>query len=813
MDDDAVYLTRFARDHDQAAFAELVRRHLALVHNTALRRLGGDAHQARAAALAVFADLARKAAGLTHEPPILAGWLYRAAVHETARFLRAEQRRRRRETLYAAENSDAGGGVTPASSEAGLAVDAERLRPVLDDALSRLGERDRLAVLLRYFDGKAYAEVGGALGLSAEAARRRVERAMEKLRRALERRGVRSSAAAFAAALAAEAGVAPPAGLIASVSAGALAQAAGASAVATIAVGGTGWWGGKSVAVWALTLGSLGAAAVAVGVWGFDGGAAPAKVSAAIGDPADVGPASRRVEAADLLGADFLARLSAVAAEDYGRLLEELWRMGTPEARARFREVFTHWTGVDPASAARWSAITRKGEIGAPDGAELRRLAALAWAEADFAEALAWAKQEPDATRWDGLLAKILGHLAEADPAAALELAVLSDASEGRRITEHIAALWASREPQAAWAATGALEAREFRFLRARVAAAWARREPTLATAGFLTAIDDEEARATYYGTFEAAGDAATGLAVFLATVSWWETQGGGEVEPHFPAWPMAFLMSSLCRTHPDEASRAIRELPEGRMRDEILGAVAGTAEYRTNEGSRRTIRPELMLDLLDLMQDEEIRAGCRGIVLDRWATAEPAEALAWARGTQDARGADTVRSGALQAIAREDPTVAITAWREMGGDAASKEGAAARVAVGWAERDPSAAVAWFASEFPEPSNRGVMQAMLTEWMKKDSASATAWAERNGRRQVIGAAAMATQALFEDLPAGLALAARLAPDPETKLSAMRGRVAWWLKKDPAAATRFIEETTILTAEEKADLLASDLRGW
>ncbi len=110
------------------------------------------------------------------------------------------------------------------------AADWERLRPVIDEALHSLDERDREAVLLRFFEGRAFAEVGQNLRLSEEAARKRVERALEKMQAALAQRGVRSTAAALGLALAGQAGVAAPAGLAASATTAALAAAGAAGA-------------------------------------------------------------------------------------------------------------------------------------------------------------------------------------------------------------------------------------------------------------------------------------------------------------------------------------------------------------------------------------------------------------------------------------------------------------------------------------------------------------------------------------------------------------------------------------------------------
>lgn len=110
-------------------------------------------------------------------------------------------------------------------------LDWDRTRPVIDAALAELSERDREAVLLRYFEGHDYSSVGHRLALSENAARMRVDRAVDKLRDLLGRRGITSTSAALSAALAAQAVAAAPAGLAAGITTAALAApAAGTTA-------------------------------------------------------------------------------------------------------------------------------------------------------------------------------------------------------------------------------------------------------------------------------------------------------------------------------------------------------------------------------------------------------------------------------------------------------------------------------------------------------------------------------------------------------------------------------------------------------
>jgi RNA polymerase sigma factor (sigma-70 family) len=170
-----------------------VRRHAALVHAVARRQPGVDPHLADDITQRVFIALVRKA-GAFHDSASLLGWLYVAARHEAAYVVRTETRRRLREkrtelmdTLHR----------SPSETE----IPWETLAPVLDAAMADLGETEREAILLRFFAGRSFADVGGAFQITEEAARKRVERAVEKLRQILGRRGIVSTASALGATL------------------------------------------------------------------------------------------------------------------------------------------------------------------------------------------------------------------------------------------------------------------------------------------------------------------------------------------------------------------------------------------------------------------------------------------------------------------------------------------------------------------------------------------------------------------------------------------------------------------------------------
>jgi uncharacterized protein (TIGR03435 family) len=201
---DADLLERFTRENSAAAFTVLVERHIGLVHSVALRHTA-DPQQAQDITQAVFIILARKAAALNRQT-VLPGWLYHTVRLTAANVQRAESRRIHREQE----------AYMQSTLDENSAPDAvwQQLAPLLDEAMARLGARDRDALVLRYFQNKSLAEVGAALGLEERTAQKRVARALEKLRVRLVKRGVTLTATVIAGAVAANSVQAAPVALV-----------------------------------------------------------------------------------------------------------------------------------------------------------------------------------------------------------------------------------------------------------------------------------------------------------------------------------------------------------------------------------------------------------------------------------------------------------------------------------------------------------------------------------------------------------------------------------------------------------------------
>lgn len=208
--DDMALVREYAQSNSERAFATLVSRHVNLVYSVALRQVR-DPHLAEEITQGVFIILARKAKSLSTKT-ILSGWLCRTARYVSADTLKIQRRRQSREQEAQMQK---------------ILNEAEpnvwnQIAPMLDEALNCLGEEEHDAVVLRFFDGKELKQVGAALGTTEDAARMRVNRGLEKLRKFLTNKGLTLSTTAIAGAVAANSVQAAPVGLAATITAAAL---------------------------------------------------------------------------------------------------------------------------------------------------------------------------------------------------------------------------------------------------------------------------------------------------------------------------------------------------------------------------------------------------------------------------------------------------------------------------------------------------------------------------------------------------------------------------------------------------------------
>ncbi len=426
MTDDVELLRRYAEESSEEAFAELVRRHVNFVYAAALRQ-ARHAHRAEDVVQLVFTDLARKARALCQRREIV-GWLYLSTHHAAAGIVRHEVRREAREQEAQVRQELA---TEPAGDPAW-----ERIAPVLDAALHELGEADRDAILLRFFKDRPFADVGEALGVTEDAAKKRVQRALDKLRPILARRGVTSTAAGLAFVLTHQTAVAAPAELAASVTTVALQSAAAGAAGAGLLAG---WWqllaAGKGAVVAALVV--LAGFAIFRGV---NGPAEPvltkvppagtmvqatrasptaAPSATAVNTPTYTASAAPAPTLAEILAEpDELRAVSLYArhllqlpAGDFEAVFARILTVVKPEQKLSFLNLLLQrWGQVDPRSAMEHLTTLQGQPIGggvitAAQMMQYKNAVMDGWATMQPVEALNWVVQNPGDFAWAADLA------------------------------------------------------------------------------------------------------------------------------------------------------------------------------------------------------------------------------------------------------------------------------------------------------------------------------------------------------------------------------------------------------------------------
>jgi RNA polymerase sigma factor (sigma-70 family) len=217
----ASLLQRYVRDRDEDSFREIVGRYIGLVESAALRSLNNDAAAARDVTQIVFTDLARQAPRLS-SGALLGSWLYKHTCFVASKFVRSEQRRRARE-------KEASQMLTNDPE-----ADWAEVAPHLDSAILELSADDQNAIILRFFERRNLRAIGEVLKISDDAAQKRVQRALEKLREALQAKGVSVGVSTLSAMLLAKGISSATAASVGAIAAAAFAGSAATSFVTAI---------------------------------------------------------------------------------------------------------------------------------------------------------------------------------------------------------------------------------------------------------------------------------------------------------------------------------------------------------------------------------------------------------------------------------------------------------------------------------------------------------------------------------------------------------------------------------------------------
>jgi RNA polymerase sigma factor (sigma-70 family) len=758
MNTDGELLRRYAEHGDEAAFAEVVRRQVDLVHSAAVRLVGGDPHLAQDVTQAVFTALARQARGLARRAS-LAGWL-----HTTARYIAAKTRRGERRRFWREQEA-----FIMNHGDERAEINWDLLRPALDEAVGALNATDREAVLLRFFQNKSHQEVGEMLGLNEDTARKRVERALEKLRAHFGRRGVTVSAGLLAEVIAVNSVQAAPAGLAASVAGAALAGVGSGAA-------------GVFEKIFAMTTKTkiITGAAVVIAVLvamlpyaverreverltvELQRAKQPAGAAFAGGNPGEMTKAS---------ALDNFARLEQIMATPAHSLLllNFMGSLNATEAKALFLRV----AKLTPNLRNRWIMallMNRLGGIDPQGGFALANMVTLPgehedlldylfdqWSSGDYVAALAAASSIPNEKWRTEMTALVLKNLANSNPQAGVAvLQTLAGGAEVSNLYTSFFSTWGSINPTAAAAAVLALPATRDRNAAIvgmvngwaesddpQAVLAWASNLPVgdTRTKALSTAItgltaQDPVAALNFASniTIPADRDKLTlqvvnewGQSDPQSAMAWVEQSTNGTV--HDAA--VASLLGPLSLVDRTAALNALAEIPAGPQQDEAINQMA-----LANEND-----PQADLTWLLSQPNSTSVRNTMSTVVNLWVNSDPDAAQSFIQTIpQDNPVYSKLMATETANRFNVDPNATV-AWAQALPADQGHDLAVSQVIAEWTTINPSQA--WsLAQQLPssELANKTALN-VVTKWAKTDPTAAASAVQgaslNNGQRQTL----------------------------------------------------------------------------
>lgn len=219
--DDRSLLEHYARTRDAKAFNELARRYSGLVYGTCLRVMRNP-DDAQDVSQECFLELARRAGTIRSS---LAGWLHKVAKTRSINAIRRDSALRSREQQWTLESE---------SHDAGS--EWAEIAPLVDGAVEKLPEHLRIPVVLHYFQGLEQTQIAYHLRVNQSTVSRRLDKAVDALRKELQRAGVVVSVAALGVLLAGKTSTAAPAALTAALGRMAITGPSGAGAASALVV-------------------------------------------------------------------------------------------------------------------------------------------------------------------------------------------------------------------------------------------------------------------------------------------------------------------------------------------------------------------------------------------------------------------------------------------------------------------------------------------------------------------------------------------------------------------------------------------------
>ncbi len=786
--DDRELLQEYVERQAEPAFAELVARHLPIVLGTA-QRLVREPQAAEDVAQTVFIQLARKAWTI-RQGQSLSGWLYRATQHAALDALRKEHRRQQRETsaMKFAETQNA---PDPAWEE---------FAPLVDEAMRQLKRGEQDALLLRFFEDKTYGEVGRILGLDERTACQRVNRALEKMRGHLARRGVTTTATLLASAITAHAAVPLSTGMAAQVAgtslAGAGTGAFSASVVKTFFYMTTKTKIALAAAVF------IAAATVSTLTQQREISRLRTELAAKSARPA-APPRTGQIKAnglphnlpwdphgplADILkkykGADRVAAIlklvDETAVPDLAHLMDEAaacpefdiglnvyslanskWAHSDPDGALSYAyatakkpgflpgatalsPVFTTWAADDPPGALAAAAKLDRTSFRAAAVGQVLSI----WAQGDHPlDAVNAAKSMPKGLLKTDPLLTVFQAWAEMDPAAALaNLSLIDSASTRRSVQSSIITTIADSDPKQALDILHSLPVgQQNTQLYASVFKSWAELDPVAALA-----------------TLQSLPPGAVRNAATQSVYSGW-----AELDPA-------------------AALQAIQSLPPGQARNLAQQSVLNELVQQD---------PEAAAQYLATLPPGSYRNNLIISTIKTWSDTDPAAALAWL--SANAKGAAYTNSiaGVLTNLSASDPAAALAYVAQLP-ESAQRETDYGTVLGQYAKDDPTAAFNWLNTNLTDNDHDTALASAVSQLAKVDPDTAAAdylQMPAGGPRDSI-TGAIADSLAAQDTQAALTWVQNLPADTadSVRSQAMKSVITAWKNVDPVAAANYVQ---------------------
>ena len=665
---DADLLGVFARSRSEAAFRALVDRHLDHVHSVAWRVTRSHDLAADVAQL-VFVRLAERhrhlPAGLS-----LAAWLHMNTRSLAIDLVRAEVARRRREQEFSH------GSIMNPPDAANWSV----LESSLDEAVEALPAPDRDAILLRFYQKHTHAGVGRHLGVNEDAARMRVQRALEKLRELLARRGVTTTAAALAVTLPIHAVSAAPPALAASISSAAIGTAAIEATTLTTAT--------------AIMTKSHAATAAAIAI------ALPIIVLQYSDNQ------RLRAEAAGLRD-----RAGALAAQ-----------LSSLPSSADDQTSLSQEAVADPAATLRPPATLR--EILAQSDSMGRIRALLEFADTVPTGDIAAVVEElrNSTPEWDPdakmLMRVLLTRWARENPDAALASLKTMDIKKGEEASTLLSGL-AAADPQraAAWLTDPENRLVDFpvmgQILAGSIGKEWVRQDPAAAMA-WAANLPDAQRSGALVGVLGTLVGTDPGRAASLATQL--DEDAGGARRRVIGDIAQAWAKSS-----PAEAMVWARSLP---------GDDGTTAMLKSLESWSRN-DPAAAAQHLDQLAAEPYSGEALRLVTESWVRQAPNDAATWLANREEGEAKNTAMGTVMWNWTKQNPEAAST-WLADQASGPARDAGVRGLALATFDNDPAAALSWAANISDQKSRAESITVGMTEWLKRDNTAARTWAATHG---------------------------------------------------------------------------------